>query len=84
MTIQARRIVKDARVEIPSQTARVRVLGVSIGREDHLAKKTEEHQVVIDRIPLVQDLQSAWLVVVLLRRVPGDVLVEVSHAFVDR
>ena len=36
------------------------MLGVSIGREeyvkDHLTKKTEEHQVVIDRIPLVQDL----------------------------
>ena len=49
--------------EPPSTQPGLRMLGVPIGREDyvtdHLAKKTEEHQIVIDRIPLVQDMQSA-------------------------
>ena len=88
ITIQARRAVKDAIVwRLPIRQQRIRVSGVPIGREeyvkDHLAKKTEEPQVLID-LPLVQDLQSAWLVVVLLRRVQADVLVEVSQASVDR
>ena len=66
VTIQARRAVKDAIVwRLPIRQQRIRVLGVPIGREeyvkDHLAKKTEEPQVLID-LPLVQDL-PAWLVV---------------------
>ena len=70
MTIHARRIVKDAIVwrgeeKLPVRQQGVRVLGLPIGREDYvknqLAKKTEEHQVLIDRILPVQDLQSAWL-----------------------
>ena len=65
MTIHARRIVKDAIVwrgeeKLPVRQQGVRVLGVPIGREDYvknqLAMKNEEHQVLIDRILLVQDL----------------------------
>ena len=70
MTIQVRRTVKDALVwrgeqKLLVRQKGVRVLGVPIGREDYvknqLAKKNEEHQVLIDRILLVQDLQSAWM-----------------------
>ena len=63
----------------------IRVLGVPIGQEEYiknLAKKSDEHQVLIDRIPLVQDLQAPWLFVVLLWKVSGDVLVAVSQAAV--
>ena len=55
----------DRRPEVACWTARDRVLGVPIGREEyiknHLAKKSDEHQVLVDRIPLVQDLQAEWL-----------------------
>ena len=70
MTIHARRTVKDAIVwrggqKLLVRQKGVRALGVPIGREDYvknqLAKKNEEHQVLINRILLVQDLQSAWL-----------------------
>ena len=70
MTIHARRTVKDAIVwkggqKLLVRQKVVRALGVPIGREDYvknqLAQKNEEHQVLINRILLVQDLQSAWL-----------------------
>ena len=41
------------------------MLGVPTGREEyvkkHLAKKSDERQLLLDRVPLVQDLQTAWL-----------------------
>ena len=70
MTKIARRTVKDAVLlrgdqNLPVGQQGIRVLGVPIGQEEciknHLAKKSNEHQVLIDRIPLVQDLQAAWL-----------------------
>ena len=70
MTKIARRTVKDAVLwrgdqNLPVGQQGIRVLGVPIGQEEcvknHLAKKSDEHQVLIDRIPLVQDLQAAWL-----------------------
>ena len=33
----------------------------STSSKNHLAKKSDEHQVLMDRIPLVQDLQAVWL-----------------------
>ena len=70
MTKIARRTVKDAVLwrgdqNLPVGQQGIRVLGVPIGQEEyiknHLAKKSDEHQVLMDRIPLVQDLQAAWL-----------------------
>ena len=44
----------------------MRVLGTLLGRTDfvsvHLMEKLEEHDVLLARIPLIQDLQSAWAV----------------------
>ena len=43
-----------------------KVLGAPIGHPDFaaefLAKKSREHEVLFDRIPAMEDLQSAWLV----------------------
>ena len=49
---------------LPSEQG-VRVLGIPIGNEEHvqaeLPATTEKHSTLLNRIPLVQDLQSAWL-----------------------
>ena len=49
---------------LPSQQG-IRVLGIPIGHEEYLHAElratTEKHSILLDRIPLVQDLQSAWL-----------------------
>ena len=72
----ARRTVKDAvlwggtrtyQSHSNGSTARDPSVGSArtVGREEfvknQLAKKFEEHQVLMDPIPLVQDLQAAWL-----------------------
>ena len=49
---------------LPSQQG-IRVLGIPIGHEEYvqaeLRATTEKHSILLNRIPLVQDLQSAWL-----------------------
>ena len=66
---QGRRIIERG-PEVANHTATdpqqgIRGLGVPIGREEfvknQLAKKIEEHQMLRDRRPLVQDLQATWL-----------------------
>ena len=46
-----------------------KVLGAPIGHPDFvaefLAKKSREHEVLFDRIPAMEDLQSAWLVLLI-------------------
>ena len=47
---------------------RGKVLGTPLGHPDfvkaHLDKLTAEHQTLLNKIPLVQDAQSAWLLLV--------------------
>ena len=49
---------------LPSQQG-IRVLGIPIGHKEYvqaeLRATTEKHSILLNRIPLVQDLQSAWL-----------------------
>ena len=53
------------RGEGPPAQQGVRVLGIPIGHEEfvqaELRATTVKHQTLVERIPLVQDLQSAWL-----------------------
>ena len=46
----------------------MKVLGTPLGHADfiraHLEKTAVEHQVLLDRIPLVEDVQSTWLFLV--------------------
>ena len=58
----------DARVwrgaEVPTEEQGIKVLGAAIGHNDFvrrlLAKTLEKHQVLLDAIPIVPDVQSAW------------------------
>ena len=54
--------------ELPSHKRGMKVLGTPLGHadfiRDHLEKTAAEHQVLLDRIPLVDDVQSAWLLLV--------------------
>ena len=47
----------------------VKVLGTPIGQpefvQEFLAKKSREHQTLFERIPLVEDLQSSWLLLLM-------------------
>ena len=70
MTKIARGTVKDAVLwrgdqNLPVGEQGIGKLGVPIGQEEyiknHLAKKSDEHQVLMNRIPFVQDPQTAWL-----------------------
>ena len=58
----------DARVwkgsGLPTSEQGVRILGTPVGDPDFvqafLRKVLEEHDVLLSRIPMVEDLQSAW------------------------
>ena len=54
--------------ELPSHKSGMKVLGTPLGHadfiRDHLEKIAAEHQVLLDRIPLVGDVQFAWLLLV--------------------
>ena len=54
--------------EVVSHRRGIKVLGTPLGHPDfvkaHLDKLTAEHQTLLDRIPLVEDAQSAWLLLV--------------------
>ena len=54
--------------ELPSHKRGMKVLGTPLGHadfiRDHLEKTAAKHQVLLDRIPLVEDVQSAWLLLV--------------------
>ena len=43
---------------LPEEHQGIKVLGSPLG---HLERTSTEHQVLLDRIPLVQDVQSTWL-----------------------
>ena len=49
---------------LPTTEQGVRILGTSVGHPDHvqafLGKVLEEHHVLLSRIPMVEDVQSAW------------------------
>ena len=51
---------------LPTSSRGFKVLGVPIGHpdfvEEFLARKTREHELLFERIPAMEDLQSAWLV----------------------
>ena len=54
--------------ELLSHRRGIKVLGTPLGHPDfvkaHLDKLTAEHQTLLERIPLVEDAQSAWLLLV--------------------
>ena len=54
--------------ELPSHRCGIKVLGTPLGHPDfvraHLEMLTAEHQTLLHRIPLVEDTQSAWLLLV--------------------
>ena len=50
---------------LPTDRQGIKLLGTPLGHPDlvarHLSSVTEEHQVLLQRIPRMRDLQSAWL-----------------------
>ena len=60
-----RAIVWRGDAELPVSEQGMKVLGVPLGREEYairfLEKKTEHHDTLFDRIPLVPDVQASWL-----------------------
>ena len=50
---------------LPEEDQEIKVLGSPLGHRAfvarHLERTSTKHQVLLDRIPLVQDVQSAWL-----------------------
>ena len=50
---------------LPSSQQGIKVLGTPLGHEDfdraHLQRITEKHRTLLERIPAIQDIQSAWL-----------------------
>ena len=51
--------------DLPFEKEGIKILGTPFGHpqfvEAHLNKKIVEHEVLLERIPTVPDLQSAWL-----------------------
>ena len=51
--------------DIPVSQQGMKVLGVPLGRDEYAArfleKKSEHHDVLFERIPLVPDVQACWL-----------------------
>ena len=75
--------------EIPTEEQGMKVLGTPLGHEAfvarHLQAVADEHRVLLDRIPRVRDVQSAWLLLLhcasarsnyQLRSVPPDASAE--------
>ena len=54
--------------ELPAHKRGIKVLGTPLGHPDfvqaHLDKLTAQHQILLDRIPYVEDTQAAWLLLV--------------------
>ena len=54
--------------DVPTEQQGIKVLGVPLGHHDfvrqHLSNVHEEHQRLLTRIPLLADVQSAWLLLV--------------------
>ena len=50
--------------DLPTDQQGIRVLGTPLGHEDfvaaHLAQVLRKHQTLLERIPMVQDVQCAW------------------------
>ena len=48
--------------EVPTSERGVRMLGTPLGHDDnvHLTRTLAQHDVLLSRIPLVEDVQSAW------------------------
>ena len=69
--MQRRAVVNnpDARVwlgsEVPTRQQGIKVLGCPLGHDDFIAAELQvlgaKHQILLQAIPAVQDLQSAWL-----------------------
>ena len=68
LEVIARRSDPEARVwrgsDLPFEKQGIKILGAPLGHpqfvEAHLNKKIVEHEVLLERIPTVPDLQSAW------------------------
>ena len=96
MQVAAQRVDPHARVwrgEGPSHEQGIRVLGIPIGHVDvvqaQLRSKTEVHRVLHERLLSVQDLQSAWLLLLFcanaratysLRGIPPSEVAEFAEA----
>ena len=70
LTVAAQRRIPDAVVwrgdqDLPTSKQGLRVLGVPVGHDDYVRAQLEEiaqeHMKLLDRIPCVKDMQSAWL-----------------------
>ena len=73
LEVEAHRIDPDAIVwrensDIPIEQQGLKILGCLVGHhdfvQDQLSKLADRHSVLLDRISLVDDLQSAWLLLV--------------------
>ena len=76
---EARRVKPEAVVwrgdpELPETKQGLRVLGVPVGHRKYilsqLEQKADEHKELLRRIPFVQDVQPAWLLLLLYCAVP--------------
>ena len=51
--------------EIPASKQGMKVLGALLGRDEHttrfLEKKSEQHDILFQRVPMVPDVQASWL-----------------------
>ena len=43
----------------------MKILGIPVGQPGFVQKKSEEQKLLFDRIPVVPDLQSAWLILLM-------------------
>ena len=52
--------------DLPVESQGIKVLGTPLGHPEfvasHLEHIAEEHRVLLERMPAVQDVQSAWLI----------------------
>ena len=73
LEVEARRIDPDAIVwrgnsDVPTEQQGLKILGCPVGHhdfvQDQLSKLADRHSVSLDRISLVDDLQSAWILLV--------------------
>ena len=53
---------------MPTVRQGIKVLGTPLGHRDfvrnHLERTSVDHQLLLDRIPMLEDLQSSWLLLV--------------------
>ena len=94
------RLAADARVSdpdaivwrgdhtLPPERQGIRVLGTPLGSPQFVSKELEKvatnHQVLLDRIPHVQDLQSAWLLLLFCASPRPNYILRMLHPVATR